>query len=219
MKVDSLLWNRLLPSLGVLLLRGIYQSCRQTTQGEEQEAQLLAQGTPILYTVWHCQLSYLLYYFRHRQGVVMASPSRDGKLIARVAQGLGFIVCQGSRHKGGLSALNIMADYIRRGHIAGLVADGSRGPARVAQKGPLVLARETQVPILPLAVASRRKIIFNSWDRFELTLPFSEVTLLFGAPLYIPPYDRGRRLEYWRQELEARLNYLFLKSHQQYQPI
>ncbi|MFP3867888.1 MAG: lysophospholipid acyltransferase family protein [Desulfobacteraceae bacterium] len=219
MKIDSPLVNKLLPSLGAVLLRGIYRTCPQTTQGEDQEARLLAQGRPVLYTLWHCHLSYLLYYFRHRQGVVMASPSRDGQLIGRIAQKLGFIVCPGSRHKGGLSALHHMAAYIRRGHIAGLVADGSRGPARVAQKGPLVLARETQVPILPLAVASRRKIIFNSWDHFELTLPFSDITLLFGAPLYIPPHDRGPRLEYWRQELEARLNHLFLKSHQQYPPI
>ena len=42
-----------------------------------------------------------------------------------------------------------MAGYFRRGHSCGLVADGSRGPARVAQKGVLYLARETQAPIVP----------------------------------------------------------------------
>ncbi|MDD3580741.1 MAG: lysophospholipid acyltransferase family protein [Desulfobacca sp.] len=212
MKINAPMLINLLPGLGVSLLRGLYRTCRQTTRGIEQETNLLAQGMPIIYTIWHCQLSYVIYYFRQRQGVLMASPSRDGELISRIAQGFGFIVCRGSRQKGGLSALKSMAAYIRQGHSAGLIADGSRGPARVAQKGPLVLARETQVPILPLAVASRHKITFNSWDRFELTLPFSTVTLIFGEPLYIPTNDRGPRLEYWRQELEARLNRLFQAS-------
>ena len=103
--------------------------------------------------------------------VLMASPSRDGEFIAQVARGLGFIVFLGSRRKGGVQTLRQMGDWFRRGYSCGLIADGSRGPARVAQKGPLYLARETQGAILPVAVAARRKLTFDTWDRFELPLP------------------------------------------------
>ena len=85
-----------------------------------------------------------------------------------MARGLGFVVVSGSRRKGGVQALRQMAVWFNRGHSCGLIADGSRGPARVAQKGPLYLARETQGPILPVAVAARRKLTFDTWDRFEL---------------------------------------------------
>jgi len=180
---------------------------------------LVLSGQPVIYTVWHCHLLFPLYYVRRYFPqlpplVVMASPSRDGEFIAEVARRLGFTVCFGSRRKGGVQALKRLADYFRQGYSCGLIADGSRGPARVAQKGPLYLARETQAPLVPLAVASRRKITFNSWDRFELPLPFSRMAVLVGDPLYIGPSDRGRLLEDRRRELETRLNLLFAQSQQ-----
>jgi lysophospholipid acyltransferase (LPLAT)-like uncharacterized protein len=149
----------------------------------------------------------------------MASPSRDGEFIAEVARGLGFTVCFGSRRKGGVQALKRLADYFRQGYSCGLIADGSRGPARVAQKGPLYLARETGAPLVPLAVASRRKITCNTWDRFELPLPFSPMAVLVGDPLYVGPGDRGRLLEDRRRELETRLNLLFTQSQQYFSPL
>jgi lysophospholipid acyltransferase (LPLAT)-like uncharacterized protein len=172
---------------------------------------------PVIYTIWHCQLLYPLYYMQRYYPqlppvVVMASPSRDGEFIGEVARGLGFTVCFGSRRKGGVQALQHMAEYFRQGYSCGLIADGSRGPAREAQKGPLYLARVTRAPIIPLAVASSRKVAFNTWDRFELPLPLSRLVVLVGEPLWVQPTDRGRLLEERRLELEARLNLLFDSS-------
>jgi lysophospholipid acyltransferase (LPLAT)-like uncharacterized protein len=148
--------------------------------------------------------------------VLMASPSRDGEFIAQVARGLGFIVLSGSRRKGGVQTLRRMADCFKRGHSCGLIADGSRGPARLAQKGPLYLARETQGAILPVAVAARRKLTFDTWDRFELPLPFGRLALLVGDPFRVWPEDRGPALELRRLDLEFRLNHLFQRSQSYY---
>jgi lysophospholipid acyltransferase (LPLAT)-like uncharacterized protein len=148
--------------------------------------------------------------------VLMASPSRDGEFIAQVARGLGFIVLSGSRRKGGVQTLRQMADWFRRGYSCGLITDGSRGPARVAQKGPLYLARETQGAIIPVAVAARRKLTFDTWDRFELPLPLGRIALLAGEPLRVWPEDRGPALEHKRLELESRLNRLFRRSQSYY---
>jgi lysophospholipid acyltransferase (LPLAT)-like uncharacterized protein len=86
----------------------------------------------------------------------------------------------------------------------------------VAQKGPLYLARETQGVILPLAVAARRKLTFDTWDRFELPLPLGRIALLVGDPLRVWPEDRGPALELKRLELESRLNRLFRRSQAYY---
>ncbi|MGC2432207.1 MAG: lysophospholipid acyltransferase family protein, partial [Desulfobaccales bacterium] len=174
----------------------------------------LLSGQQALYTTWHCHLLFPLFYVRHYEGqlpplVLMASPSRDGEFIAEVARGLGFAISSGSRRKGGVQALQQMAGYYRRGYSCGLIADGSRGPARVAQNGPLYLARITNGPIVPLAVAASRQKIFQTWDRFILPLPFSRLALLVGEPLNVPLDARGAALEALRQELEARLNGLF----------
>ncbi|MDP3181713.1 MAG: lysophospholipid acyltransferase family protein [Desulfobaccales bacterium] len=214
---DHPLWRRWAPALARNLVRGYLRTWKVELVVSPAVRGLAVSGLPVLYTSWHCHLVFPLFYARHYFDhlpplVVMASPSRDGEFIARVARGLGFIVCPGSRRKGGVQALQQMSAYFRQGHSGGLIADGSRGPAREAQKGVIFLAREAQVPIIPLAVAASRKITFNSWDRFQLPLPFSRLALLVGEPLWVRPQDRGPALERLRLELEARLNRLFHQS-------
>ncbi len=211
---DHPLWRRGAPPLAKIFVQAYLRTCAPDLIIGPEVKNLLLSGRPVIYTVWHCHLLFPLYYVRRYYPqlppvVVMASPSRDGEFIGEVARGLGFTVCFGSRRKGGVKALKQMAEYFRRGYSCGIIADGSRGPARVAQSGPLYLARETQAPLVPLVVASRRKITFNTWDRFELPLPFSRIAVLVGEPLYVQPGDRGRLLEDRRRELETRLNLLF----------
>ena len=199
------------------LVRLYLRTCPVELVVSREVFDLAVSGRPILYTTWHCHLLFPLFYARHYYEhlprlVVMASPSRDGEFIAEVARGLGFMVCFGSRRKGGVQALQQMAEYFRRGHSGGLIADGSRGPARQAQKGVLFLARQAQAPIVPLAVAARRRLTFRTWDRFELPLPFSRLALLVGEPLWVGGEARGPALEKLRLELAARLNFLFQQS-------
>jgi lysophospholipid acyltransferase (LPLAT)-like uncharacterized protein len=214
---DHPLWRRRAPDLARKLVQLYLRTCAVEVAVDPKVLEWVLAGHPVIYTTWHCHLLSPLYFARLYLAqlpalVLMASPSRDGEFIAEIARGLGFIVCSGSRRKGGVKALQQMTAYFRQGHSCGLVADGSRGPAQVAQKGVLYLARETQAPILPLAVASSLKLTFNSWDRFELPLPFSRVTLLLGEPLWVQPQDRGPALEARRAELETRLCRLFRES-------
>ena len=219
LRLDHPLWRRWAPGLARRLVGAYLRTCRSGVVVRPETMDLLVSGQPVLYATWHCHLLYPLYvsrqYLAHLPPlVVMASPSRDGEFIAEVARGLGFLVCPGSRRKGGVQALQQMAGYLRQGHSGGLIADGSRGPARVAQKGIVFLAREAQAPIIPLAVAASLKVVFNSWDRFELPLPFSRLTVLVGDPLRVPAGTRGPALELLRLELETRLNSLYRQSQE-----
>ena len=218
---DHPLWRRQAPSLVRRLVQAYLLTCPCELVATPEVAKLITSGPPVIYTAWHCHLLSPLFTARQFRGsqlpmVLMASPSRDGEFIAQVARGLGFIVLSGSRRKGGVQTLRQMADWFRRGYSCGMIADGSRGPARVAQKGPLYLARETQGAILPLAVAARRKLTFDTWDRFELPLPLGRIALLAGEPLRVWPEDRGPALEHKRLELESRLNRLFRRSQSYY---
>ena len=218
---DNPLWRRRAPALVRRLVQAYLLTCPCELVAAPEVKKLMASGPPVIYTTWHCHLLSPLFTARQFRGsqlpmVLMASPSRDGEFIAEAARGLGFIVLLGSRRKGGVQALRQMAAWFRRGYSCGMIADGSRGPARVAQKGPLYLARETQGVILPVAMAARRKLTFDTWDRFELPLPFSRLALLVGEPLRVGPEDRGPALEQKRLELEDRLNRLFLRSQSYY---
>jgi lysophospholipid acyltransferase (LPLAT)-like uncharacterized protein len=217
LRLDHPAWRRLAPALARGYIRLLLGTTRSTLEGDQEGQVLLQSKEPVIFAVWHCQLLACLYlakvFCRLKPPLVlMASPSRDGEFIAEVARGLGFLVFPGSRRKGGFQALQQMAACMQQGYSAGLTTDGSRGPARVAQKGVLYLARATQTPIVPLAVANSRKITLNTWDRFEVPLPFGRSALVTGAPLWVSPHDRGEALEAPRQILESRLNSLFQRS-------
>lgn len=214
MKIRNPHLLQLLPPLAYGIMMGVYRSCRHLIVNLEAETRLLGQKQPILYTCWHGQLAYVFYQFRWRprQMVLLASPSFDGELISRVAEKFGAQVFSGSRNKGGLQALKQIAALMRQGWYGGIIADGSRGPYHKMQKGVVVLARDAGAAVLPVAVASERKIVLNTWDRFEFILPCSRVALLFGEPFQVPPDARGAVLEKYRLELEKRLNDLFARS-------
>jgi len=212
-------WHRWLPVWAEKLTHLYFRTCSFSLRVHPESRELLASGRPVVGTCWHGQLLPVLYFFspldkarnyyaRLSPLILLASPSRDGELVAEVAQRWGVTVCRGSRQKGGARALQEMATYLRQGRRAALVADGSRGPARVAQKGLLFLAREAQVPILPVAMAASRKMVFHTWDRFELPWPFSRIALLVGRPLWVAPDVRGAKLEPLRQQLQLCLNEL-----------
>jgi lysophospholipid acyltransferase (LPLAT)-like uncharacterized protein len=223
LRFDHPLWRRYAPALARRLVQAYLLTCPCELVATPEVEKLIASGPPVIVTTWHCHLLSPLFFAHRYRGtqsatVLMASPSRDGEFIAEVARGLGFKVCLGSRRKGGVQALRQMAVWFKKGYSCGMIADGSRGPARMAQKGPLYLARETQCPILPVAVAASHKATFDTWDRFELPLPFSRLALLIGEPLRVQRDDRGPALEARRLELESRLNHLFLRSQSYYLP-
>ena len=213
---DHPLWRRQAPLLATKLVNAFLATCKVELVPHPEAAKLIEARGPAIFSSWHCHLLCTLHYFRYFNsplpGVLMASPSRDGEFIAEITRKWGYLVFSGSRQKGGVQSLQKMAVHLRQGRCAGLVADGSRGPARVAQKGVIFLAREGQAPILPLAVAHSRKITFNTWDHFEFPLPLSRVAVLAGEPLWVRPEDRGPLLEVRRRELETRLNLLFDQS-------
>lgn len=202
---------RLVPYVVKAWMTCVFATCRQYQVNLAAEQRLVAQGQSVLLTCWHGQLLYTFYKFPilSRPMVLLASPSRDGEIISRVAELYGARVFSGSRNKGGLAALYALAPLMRQGWHGGIIADGSRGPYHHLQKGVVFLARESGAPILPVAVASDRKLILNTWDRFEIILPGSRVALVFGEPFWVPPACSMRDLAIYRRDLEKRLQDLF----------
>jgi len=217
LRLDHPAWRRLAPVLAQGLIRASLGTSRSSLEGDREGKALLQSEAPVVFALWHCHILGCIYlgtiYCRAKPAIVlMVSPSRDGQFFGDIGRGLGYQVCPGSRTKGGFKALQHLVGEIRQGHTVTLAADGSRGPLHVAQKGVLYLARETGIPILPVAAASTRRITLNTWDRFEVPLPFGQTAFLVDAPLWIGSQDRGAALEKQRQHLENRLNHLFHRS-------
>jgi lysophospholipid acyltransferase (LPLAT)-like uncharacterized protein len=151
-------------------------------------------------------MSYHFHYFGVRHVTVMISQSRDGEYATRVASWLGFKNVRGSSTRGGRDALKELIRKIREGEIGGMLADGPVGPARVAKMGSVILARDTQVPLIPILWSADRCWMLNTWDRYLIPKPFARVVFYYAEPVWVPDSAKGQELETLRLLLEERLN-------------
>ncbi len=197
------------PFVFVWLTRCWFFSCRIKTHGQEYRQQIDVRGIPIVATFWHYSFMFVFYYLRKDSGVAMVSASKDGEYISRVANKLGYETVRGSRKKGGMQAIKALIRHMRAGKNAGIVADGSQGPARVVQAGSIVLASRAGAPILPMVWSCNRYKRFGSWDGTVLPYPFSRIDFFYGEPLDVPSKIKAEEIEKYRLILEKRLNDLY----------
>lgn len=184
----------------------LFRSCRMTFIGKEHEDQFLRRGEPIIFAGFHQGMLYLPFHFRDRDGVVMVSASRDGDLIAHTMAIFGLRSARGSSRHGGDEALQAMIAEVNRSRCsAGVIVDGPRGPAGVAKRGVILLARDTGLPIVPGNWWARPHIEFGSWDRTIVPLPFARMVFAFEPAMHVPPDADEAMVESLRVELTARL--------------
>lgn len=195
-----------LPPLLAFSLRLIHRSCRFMLLGEENLRAGREWKGPVIAAFWHCAYPAVLYFFRDEGYLTIISRSRDGELAARMVQRLGFKSFRGSSGSGGATALKQLISAFGKSAGGGFVADGSQGPAHIAQKGLLVLALHSGSPILPVGMAAHPCWRFRSWDRTVLAKPFSRVVMAFGPMIRIERGATAERMEDYRVELEAGLN-------------
>jgi len=136
---------------------------------------------------------------------VMSSPHGDGRLIGLITARFGLRTVWGSSQRSGAEAFRAAQRVIADGDIVAITPDGPLGPRMRAQRGVVLLAKRTGVPIVPITFAASNQRMLDSWDRFAVALPFARGTLAFGAPLEIA---RDVDLEAARLMLERRLTEL-----------
>jgi len=172
-----------------------------------------ASDEPLLGACWHETLLTAAYAFRNRGAATMISQSQDGELIAGVAAHLGHgVPARGSTSRGGANALRQLIRILREGHPVAVHCDGPRGPARIVQRGVLLLAKRSKVQIRPVAIAAWPCFRFGSWDRMFVPLPFARVICCYGNPIHVPQDTRNDQFEECERELQAALDQTTAKA-------
>ncbi len=196
----------------------LFATCKLEEHDQHYFQPFIEEKKPCIFSGWHYTIFYNIYRAyktRKEHGLrwaFMVSTSRDAEFIAAVLHSMGLDTARGSRNRGGIAALKKMIPMVKEGRCAGIVADGSQGPARELQAGAILLASKTGAPILPIAWAVDKYIAFGSWDRTVLPKPFSRISMWYGEPLYIPAKLKSAELEEYRLEGEKRLNELYHKA-------
>ncbi|HKJ63804.1 MAG TPA: lysophospholipid acyltransferase family protein [Desulfopila sp.] len=198
-----------IPLLAAWLVRSWFVTCRIHEHDVEHLQRLRASGTPFIGTAWHYCVLGIFTICRKLSGILMISASADGDYLAGMAERLGYSVVRGSSNRKGAAAAKELIRELRRGKNSGLVADGSQGPARIAQLGPLWLAARAGVTILPFVYSASSYYTFNTWDRLILPKPFSRMDVFYGQPMTVPADVKMADMEEFRQKLEDALNTLY----------
>lgn len=198
--LDNLRW-RLIGISGKLLLWIWAKSSRMKVVGEKEYRKLRQQGKPVIFLVWHGRLFLVPYFFRKRGVSALISPSRDGEILSRIADGWGRII-RGSGSHVVKDAWNEMKKDLQDGGELIIVPDGPRGPNRKMKIGAFKLAQETGAVLVPFTFSSSRKKFLKSWDQFLFFYPFSKIVAMYGPASSVDPGLDEKDLERERQKME-----------------
>lgn len=171
--------------LGLMFLRLLAHTWRFEPRGDAGWRARHAAGNGLVLALWHGHLLPLAWYLRGRGMSVLVSEHRDGEIIARILQRLGYTMIRGSSTRGGARALVEMVRVLRAGATVCITPDGPKGPAEKFAQGTTVAAQRAGVPIGTMFVTADRAWHFSSWDRFMIPQPFARVVLHFTDPLMV----------------------------------
>lgn len=183
---------------GYLAIALIGRTLRWQSVGDQHLEEIYQAGRRAIFTFWHGRIFPATWYWRQRGIVVMTSQNTDGETIAQCIRRLGYGAARGSSSRGGLRALAELVREIRGGHDAAFTIDGPRGPRYLTKPGPVMLARKTGAAIFCFHISLKHKVQLNSWDHFQIPLPFTEAVVLQAAPIWVPPdvsEDDVRRIQ------------------------
>lgn len=178
---------------------------------------------PVIAALWHGQ-HLLGPCFRDGPEPISAmfSRSADAEINARVFEKMGNRTVRGSggrdevqrADRGGARALIEMKRELDGKTNVIMIADIPHGTPREAGLGIIMLAKISQRPIMPLAIAtSRRKVLEKSWDKTTIPLPFGRSALQLGPPIWVPRDADDAVMEEKRLELTRSLNETTARVH------
>jgi lysophospholipid acyltransferase (LPLAT)-like uncharacterized protein len=192
-------------AIGVPAIHALGSTWRWRVEGMEHFDAIHAVGRQPVMAFWHGRILPAMYYFRHRNIVVITSDNFDGEWIARIIHRFGYSTVRGSTSRNAAKAALRAKRRLEDGFAVGVTLDGPRGPALVAQPGAVWLAKMSGNPILPFHLEAASRWEVRSWDATQLPLPFSRVALVIGEPIWVPAETSDQGLEEVRLRVEQAL--------------
>ena len=204
-KFKSIIYTRPFMLFIYFFIKIYSMTLRLRIVNEEKWKSLLGRGRPVLLCAWHQQFFSAIHYFRTYAKFnpgIMISQSKDGALIAGVANRVGWHTARGSSTRGGKNAMTAMIKHLKKHGFGAHILDGPTGPIGKVKAGAIKIAKESNAYIVPFYITPENAWFFKSWDRFMLPKPFSRVFLTFGKEIRFEATDDGDNFERHRLYLE-----------------
>lgn len=189
----------------------------------EDAVEQVSQYEPMIVAVWHGQHILLPAIPIELNGVAMVSRNFDGEITARTIEYFGneTVRASGGRlataslKKGGMTGFLEMLRALKDGKNVVQTADIPKGVARRAGLGIVNLAKRSNAPILPLAIASSKRLTFDkAWDKAAVNLPFGKTAICIGKPIHVTSDASDDMLEAAREQLQGELNEATMRAYE-----
>jgi lysophospholipid acyltransferase (LPLAT)-like uncharacterized protein len=204
------IYRYIIPYGGLFLVKALSATYRFRIYNPENEQDILDRYGSLVYASWHQRFFPGITFFSSRKPIaIMISQSRDGEMIARVVDILGWRSVRGSSTRGGVAALRELKELARNGFRIGHIVDGPKGPFGSIKPGLLRIAQVAGKPVVPTITSAQHKWVFNSWDRFMVPKPFSRVIIRFGEPITVPPDLDSDAFEQKRRHIAETMKALY----------
>jgi 3-deoxy-D-manno-octulosonic-acid transferase len=173
----------------------------------------LRSQVPFIMAMWHGQFM-MLPDLNTREYRVEAMVARhgDAELVARVLAQFGISSIRGAgaghrrKDRGGAYALRAAVKALERGSIVAMTADVPPRRPRISGEGIITLARMSGRPIIPVAAATSRFVVLDTWSKMTINLPFSTLAWVAGDPIFVAPDADEEEIEHARLKVQNALN-------------
>ncbi len=159
--------------------------------------------------LWHNRLLFFPTLFppwERKHTIAVISASRDGEYIADLCRCFGVDSVRGSTKRGAVQVQLAANRVVKEGKYIVYTPDGPRGPKYHMSPGPIRMASDTGVRVVPIAVNYSSYWELKSWDNFQIPKPWAKMTLHLGPAFTVPPNLSKAELNEWCLEAERRLN-------------
>jgi lysophospholipid acyltransferase (LPLAT)-like uncharacterized protein len=199
--------KRMFGKLAVPLAAGIKRTLRFKSNNHGQPTD---PWNPLLqeryiYALWHESLLGILALRSCAEVCPLISQSNDGEILSDLCEWFGLRPIRGSSTRGGTEAAQEVIADTANSHLL-IAPDGPKGPRREVKRGVSYLASWSGKPVVPLGLSFTWALRLKTWDRLQIPLPFSTVTLVAGPILHVPEAVNKKQSEEFRAELERRIN-------------
>jgi len=151
-----------------------------------------------IFALWHAHQFSLFGLEDKGHTNIMISNSADGEIVAMGVEMLGFKTVRGSTgRKGSITATKQLIERLQNNEFAAIMVDGPRGPARKVKGGIVRIAKNANVPIIPMIWYCPQKnfITLPSWDKMSSPIFDCKILNIYGEPIYVDPntYDEDEK--------------------------
>jgi len=204
--IKNFLIQNLLAMIAVLYIFVVKLTSKINIYNEDSPTEYWIKNKPFILAFWHSQLMMISFTWSYKKKLnVLASGHSDGRFGAIVGNFFKLNNIQTSKNNKNIS-LRPVFKLLKSKQYIGITPDGPRGPKEQVSEGIIKIARNTNVPIIPIGFWSSKNLKLKSWDSFLITLPFSKCNFVWGQAIKIPEDLKDEEIIDFQNILKKKIN-------------